>query len=297
MDEPKNAGKGEDYEFRTVTDEDLARERAAESYVSQHLAVWQTEGWIPDMRIEVGGPPRYQGLDFIRARGWTYWHHLFNPRQLLLAALVNQFSDAKLKFGFAQVLNNNCRASRWHPGAGPGATVGIFDNQPLSTIFNYGCRGSQYAAGFLQQSYKTFPFSSVQRLMVESVPADQTQIESDIYVTDPPYGDAVKYEEILDFFIAWLRRRPPKEFSNWTWDSRRSLAIKGEDEDFRRDTVSAYTRMRERMPENGMQVIMFTHQSGTIWADMANIVWASGLRATLGGHPKPANEGHLKTGQ
>jgi putative DNA methylase len=70
--------------------------------------------------------------------------------------------------------------------------------------------------------------------MVESVPADQTQIESDIYVTDPPYGDAVKYEEILDFFIAWLRRRPPKEFSKWTWDSRRSLALKGEDEDFRR---------------------------------------------------------------
>jgi hypothetical protein len=106
------------------------------------------------MRIEVGGPPRYQGLDFIRARGWTYWHHLFNPRQLLLAALVNQFSDAKPKFGFAQVLNNNCRASRWHPGAGPGATVGIFDNQPLSTIFNYGCRGSHMLRDFYSSHTK-----------------------------------------------------------------------------------------------------------------------------------------------
>jgi putative DNA methylase len=34
------------------------------------------------------------------------------------------------------------------------------------------------------------------------------------------------------------------------------------------------------MPDNGIQVIMFTHQSGSIWADMANIVWASGLRVT-----------------
>jgi putative DNA methylase len=34
------------------------------------------------------------------------------------------------------------------------------------------------------------------------------------------------------------------------------------------------------MPGNGIQVIMFTHQSGAIWADMANIVWASGLQVT-----------------
>jgi len=99
-------------------------------------------------------------------------------------------------------------------------------------------------------------------------------------VTDPPYGDAVKYEEILDFFIAWLRRNPPEEFSGWVWDSRRALAIKGEDEDFRRNMVAAYRRLAECMPEDGIQVIMFTHQSGSLWADMANIVWASGLQVT-----------------
>ena len=44
--------------------------------------------------------------------------------------------------------------------------------------------------------------------------------------------------------------------------------------------VAAYRRMAELMPDNGIQVIMFTHQSGAIWADMANIVWASGLQVT-----------------
>src|SRR5439155_13441307 len=58
------------------------------------------------------------------------------------------------------------------------------------------------------------------------------------------------------------------------------LAIKGEGEDFRRGMVAAYSRMTLCMPDNGIQVIMFTHQSGTIWADMANIVWASGLQVT-----------------
>ena len=111
-------------------------------------------------------------------------------------------------------------------------------------------------------------------------PANEVAQPSDIYVTDPPYGDAVKYEEILEFFIAWLRKNPPPEFAEWIWDSRRSLAIKGEDEGFRRGMVSAYKCMTGFMPENGIQVIMFTHQSGSIWADMANIVWASGLHVT-----------------
>ena len=81
---PKKKGKGEEYEFRSVTEDDLRRDRIVQDYVAQHLADWQSKGWVPDMRIEVGGPPRYQGLDLIRARGWTHWHHLFNPRQLLV---------------------------------------------------------------------------------------------------------------------------------------------------------------------------------------------------------------------
>ena len=103
---PKKKGKGEEYEFRSVTEDDLRRERIVQDYVAQHLADWQRRGWVPDMRIEVGGPPRYQGLDLIRARGWTHWHHLFNPRQLLVGgAGESAFSDAWLKFGLTQVLN------------------------------------------------------------------------------------------------------------------------------------------------------------------------------------------------
>jgi putative DNA methylase len=291
-----NKGKGDDCEFRSVTKDDLRRERIVQEHVDRHLSMWQEMGWVPDMRIEVGGPPRYQGLDLVRARGWIYWHHLFNPRQLLVAALMNQVRSARLAFGLAQVLNNNCRASRWHPAGGPGETVGIFDNQALNTLFNYGCRGADFAASFMLQSYKSFPIKSNQRCHVESVAADQISTDCDICVTDPPYGNAVKYEEILDFFIAWLRRNPPPEFANWIWDSRRSLAIKGEDEEFRRAMVAAYKRLTQSMPDNGIQVIMFTHQSGSIWADMANIVWASGLRVTAAWYVVTETESALRQG-
>jgi len=104
------------------------------------------------------------------------------------------------------------------------------------------------------------------KAVVLTNPAECIEVENDIYVTDPPYGDAVKYEEITEFFIAWLRKNPPEEFSHWIWDSRRSLAIKGEDEGFRHGMVTAYRKTAEMMPDNGIQVLMFTHQSGAIWA-------------------------------
>jgi len=140
------------------------------------------------------------------------------------------------------------------------------------------------------------PRNSCSETSVSCHQATELRNNADIFVTDPPYGDAVKYEEILDFFIAWLRKNHPLEFADWVWDSRRSLAIKGEGEDFRRGMVAAYKRMTECMPDNGIQVIMFTHQSGSIWADMANIVWASGLQVTAAWYVVTETDSPLRAG-
>jgi putative DNA methylase len=289
---PNPGRRSDEYEFRSVTEADLERERVVERYVASRLAEWQERGWVPDMRIEGGVETDRLG----RERGWKYWHHLFTPRQLLLAALVNGLSDARLKFGLTQLLNLSCRLSRLdNSPAGAGATKGVFDNQALNTLYNYGCRASVYGLGSLATSYKSFPLEG-RHTEVACIPADQLHIDNDVYVTDPPYGDAVAYEEILEFFIAWLRKSPPAAFADWIWDSRRTIAIKGEDEDFRRGMVAAYSRMNAHMPDNGLHVIMFTHQSGTIWADMANIVWASGLQVTAAWYVVTETDSALRQG-
>jgi putative DNA methylase len=54
--------------------------------------------------------------------------------------------------------------------------------------------------------------------------------------------------------------------------------------------------MTECMPDNGIQVIMFTHQSGSIWADMANIVWASGLHVTAAWYVVTETDSPLREG-
>lgn len=291
----KKNGKTFDYEFRGVSEADLNRERVVDEFVCKHLTEWQEKGWVPDMRIESG----YNTDQPIRERGWTYWHHLFNSRQLLVAGLVSRFSSAHLKIGLCQMLNSNARLTRWSLGDGPGRSGGVkqvFDNQALNTLFNYGTRGSSSAIDLIQPRLKSFTLDPNLSLKINCHSTVQLIENADIFVTDPPYGDAVKYEEILEFFIAWLRRNPPSEFANWTWDSRRALAIKGEDEDFRRNMVDAYKRVTECMPDNGIQVIMFTHQSEYIWADMANIVWASGLQVTAAWYVVTETDSALRDG-
>ncbi|NJD03473.1 MAG: DUF1156 domain-containing protein [Ruminiclostridium sp.] len=283
------------YEFCSVTEADLSREKVVENYISKNLVEWQNIGWIPDMRIE----PGEKTSEPIRTRGWTYWHHLFNPRQLLVGALLMQNESPDMPFVLGQVLNVSCKCTRWNPAPGPGragATSTVFDNQAINTLFNYGCRATSSITSFIPAEYKSFPINYEVNLMINCATADSVPFENDIYITDPPYGDAVKYEEIFEFFIAWLRKNPTKEFKNWIWDSRRSLSIKGEDESFRQGMVAAYKKMNEKMPENGIQIIMFTHQSGSIWSDMANIVWAAGLQVTAAWYVVTETDSALREG-
>ncbi|KKG11632.1 DNA methylase [Methanosarcina sp. 2.H.T.1A.6] len=293
---PKAKGSGEEYEFRSVTTDDIHREHTVQEYVAKHFSEWQEKGLVPDMRIE----PGYNTDQPIRERGWTYWHHLFNPRQLLVIGLINKSNRAADKFLAASLADLSSRLCRWNgsgtKGAG-GNTSNTFDNQALNTLFTYGNRGLSNCYSVLQPNLKLFHLDEDIETNIEAVSAANIQFRADMFITDPPYGDAVKYEEILEFFIAWLRKNPPSEFANWVWDSRRALAIKGEDEDFRRSMVSAYKRMAECMPDNGIQVIMFTHQSNSIWADMANIVWASGLQVTAAWYVATETESALRDGR
>lgn len=288
----KPKGAQYNYEFRSVTEEDITREQKVIDYVREHLKEWQEKGYVPDIVIEAGDKTD----EPIRTRGWTYWHHLFNPRQLLVAAFINQFSDAYGKFGLSSVLNWNSRLSPWDRSqiGGGGSVKNVFYNQALNTLFDNGCRSSFSSLVFCENKYSEHAIIS--DCVVSSHPAQDLSVENDIYVTDPPYGDAVKYEEITEFFIAWLRKNPPAEFAHWTWDSRRSIAIKGEDEDFRQGMVAAYRRMTEMMPDNGIQVLMFTHQSGSIWGDMANIIWASGLQVTAAWYVVTETDSALRQG-
>jgi putative DNA methylase len=288
--------------FTAVREEDLERERKVEQIVRENLEQWQRDGLVPDMPIEPGDKTD----EPIRTRGWTYWHHLFSARQLLLLSLFQKscmhytsISYASNQIYLCAVLNFSSKLCRFDPSGGNvGRTPkinNVFDNQALNTLFNWGERASIYLFS-VEILSKFFPLKKDIVYKIESKSSNLLQNLNDCYITDPPYADAISYHEITEFFIAWLRKNPPEPFNNWIWDSRRALAIKGSDEDFRRDMIAAYKAMADHMPDNGLQIVMFTHQDTGVWADMAAIMWGAGLQVTAAWYIATETSSELKKG-
>ncbi len=92
-----------------------------------------------------------------------------------------------------------------------------FSDQSLKTIANYACRGFKHYVAHLCTQYAPSPCISTNVKQANN-PAHLLDEVSDIWITDPPYADSVNYHEITEFFIAWLRKDPPKPFNQWIWD-------------------------------------------------------------------------------
>ncbi|EOB2784913.1 anti-phage-associated DUF1156 domain-containing protein [Vibrio vulnificus] len=257
--------------FTGVSQEDIQREQKVNQIVSDNIVKWQQEGLVPDMAIESG----YNTDQPIRERGWTHWHHLFNARHLLMYALYFKNNTPEDYIFNAKSLDWNSRIANWMIHWEK--TNNVFYNQALNTFYNYGTRCFTSHEAGRSFGFANSPISDID-IQLKNHEADKIDVVNDIYVTDPPYADAVHYHEITEYFIAWLRKNPPAPFDEWTWDSRRALAIKGSGDDFRKGMVSAYSAMAEHMPDNGMQCVMFTHQDTGVWSDMVGIFWAAGLQ-------------------
>ena len=116
--------------------------------------------------------------------------------------------------------------------------------------------------------------------VVETKESSHNTNTCSFWLTDPPYADAINYHELSEFFLAWVEKPLKKLFPDWSVDSKRALAITGTGEEFRRNMVEVYTNLTRHMPDNGAQIVMFTHQDAGVWADLAMILWAAGLQVT-----------------
>lgn len=267
--------------YLAPTESDFQCERRVVELLTDRFEVWQKNGFIPSRRIEPGAKTD----EPIRTRGWTYWHHLFTPRQLLLNGLfaeITAFSDMSkvarvvLTLGVGRCADWNSRLCRWISDGAYEKSTQTFSNQALNPLFNFGTR---LLSALDTTWFSRLIGSPVHGLAsIEACDAREVAKTCDIWITDPPYADAVVYEEISEFILTWYERRIPILFPDWYGDSKRALAVRGADEDFRRAMVDCYRRLADRMPDNGVQVVMFTHQDASVWADLALILWAAGLR-------------------
>ena len=262
---------------------DLARETKVLELLRERFAEWQREGFIPSKVIVSG----YNTEQPIRERGWTHWHQLFTPRQLLTHGTILEIGSKKTNVHYRAFLllfigkasDHNCKIGVWnaHPSKGPGSTSNMSMNQAFNTQFNFGCRAITELR-FSVIGDNVNPIKSTSTIRLDD--AREIKEKCDIWITDPPYADAVNYHELGDFFLAWYEKQLAKDFPEWIPDARAELAVRGDGEDFRRSMVEIYKNLAEHMPSNGMQMVMFTHQDPAVWADLGMILWAAGLKAT-----------------
>jgi adenine-specific DNA methylase len=269
--------------FRAPTPQDLEREEMVLDLLKQRFSEWQRAGFIPSRRIEPGA----KTIEPIRTRGWTHWHHLFTPRQLLVNGLLAERSEAlartqaekvTLLLAVGRCADWNSRLCRWDSSPANEKSTQTYSNQALNTLANYGCRPLLALENTWFARLTVAPIAGSAQVLARD--ARSVETTCDIWITDPPYADAVAYEEVSELFLSWYERRIPAIFPEWYADSKRALAVRGDEESFRKAMVDCYRRLADRMPDNGLQVVMFTHQSAAVWADLALILWAAGLRVT-----------------
>jgi adenine-specific DNA methylase len=260
---------------------DLQREAKVLKLLRERFHAWQAKGYLPSRRIE----PGYNTDQPMRERGWTHWHHLFHPRQLLFEGLIAQqlstYSDVTsvvaCLLGLGKCLDTGgSRLCVWHFTREH--VTNTFLNQALNTLVNYGVRTSlSYTASW---DLGITPYAAHSNALTISGDGRNVSTLCDIWITDPPYADAVNYHELSEFFLAWYEKHLQRLFPDWYTDSKRALAITGSDESFRKSMVDCYRNLAAHMPDDGYQIVMFTHQNASVWADLTLILWAAGLRVT-----------------
>ncbi|RZB36985.1 MAG: hypothetical protein SRB2_01489 [Desulfobacteraceae bacterium Eth-SRB2] len=269
--------------YCSVTENDIKREKQVLKLLRERFAEWQEKGYIPSRKIERGGVKTEEP---IRTRGWTHWHHLFNPRQLLLHGLI--FHKLKRKtitenitscLIIGKLANWNSRIAQWlaSQSGGKGGGKQTFANQALNPLLNYSCR-PLLSLHSVKIDFRLFDMELNNAVL--PISANLVNHKNHIWITDPPYADAINYHELSDFFIAWYEKHIPHIFPKWYTDTKKSLAVRGAGEDFKRSMVDIYKNLTNHMPENGIQMVQFTHQNSSVWADLAMILWAAGLKVT-----------------
>lgn len=273
--------------YAAPDDEDLLREELVLKLLRERLEDWQEQGFIPSKTIVSG----YNTEQPVRERGWTHWHHLFSPRQLLIHGVLGQLSSklattlqarVACLLGIGRMANWDARLSSWVPDKSKEGGSQVFVNQALNTLFSYSVRPlPKYDTAWpVVQDVNEESAGILANAEVSTSDARDLQTFCDFWVTDPPYADAVNYHELGDFFFAWYDKQVARAFPEWAPDARAELAVRGDGDDFRRSMVEIYRNLTHYMPDNGLQMVMFTHQDPAVWADLGMILWASGLKAT-----------------
>ena len=256
--------------YRTVDADDLQREARALDLLREHFSEWRARGYVPSRAIVPGAKTD----EPIRTRGWTHWHHLFTPRHSSFMGSLPRKSDnsalpiesaVACLFGLGRASDWNSKLSRWWTDSAHEKVIQTFSNQALNTLVTFGGRGVQALADSWFLTLCDTQIKGVSEVHAIDVRSVCSPVE--LWITDPPYADAINYHELSEFFLAWYGERISELFPGWYADSKRALAVRGASADFRRSMSPATVISRRAcrtMASRSSCLLTRTHQFGQI---------------------------------
>lgn len=266
--------------YAAPTEADIERERRCEELLAERFEEWQHSGFLPSRRIQPGKALK----DPMRNRGWMYWHQLYTPRQLLINGLFGSQNasatggtsvSAGLLLAQMKLADWNGKLCRWDSSR----TVcqqALYAVVRPSPYANHACRGSLQLRSIFQINAASESVGG--RSAIALGDASTLDSEAHLWITDPGYGDMAPYAEYSEFYLAWLDSLLPAAFPGWYADSKRALAVELADEGFAQILNRCYTNLTEHMPQDGVQVVMFTSWDTQVWAELTLLLWAAGLK-------------------
>jgi putative DNA methylase len=192
--------------YRAPNNRDLKNEMVIDSIISHNLIDWQQKGLIPNSEIENGS----KTCELIRNRGWKYWHQLFSPRQLFYLSLLTKYTLEE-KNGNEQLVTgilgiNKCadfssKLCGWT--ASVDISTNTFYNQALNPLSNWGERSFYMYNALWNWSINAYNTNKCSNIRLSD--ARNIDIQCDVWITDPPYADAVNYHELTEFFLLGIK--------------------------------------------------------------------------------------------
>ncbi len=189
-------------------------------------AVNAEPAWRPSGRL----PERALGFA-VQNYGFTNWHQLFTPRQLVTLTTISDlvketrariirdgadedYADAictYLALAVGKTAHGCTSFNRWLNSSA--SVVGLFSRQAISMIWDFA--ESNILADYAQRwkSHVETVAKSLENLPKDVNPGNAFQADASntaysnglVIVTDPPYYDNIGYADLSDFFYVWLR--------------------------------------------------------------------------------------------
>jgi len=300
--------------YRLATEKDLIFYQKSKTYFEEHKELLK---YIPQNTLHI-----MSGVFNAPIYGHSKWSDLFNYRQLVfLSATIKHLIEIKkeikkshkgkeyeaiittISLLFDKLLDMNSALCVWQSHAEIPAHV--FGRWALPMIWDYaetnpfaGSSGS-FESTFKRTSdgliylikgkYK--PGTVSRQTATDSLLADDSV---DIFITDPPYYNAIPYADISDFFYNWQRfilndvfpdsfslDESPKQEEICEmvgWDS-----IRYPEKDkmfFEREMTKAFSEGRRILKPNGIGVVVFAHKETSSWEAILKAIIDSNLMIT-----------------